>query len=93
MSSKYCLDKCYKDCFSALDTANIKHQLGIKEYLYITLRNPILNKQKQKQYQYIKQLSFSFIFFALFPYSFYFNVWQLLLIVFIFDNYITKTIM
>ena len=66
MSSKYCLDKCYKDCFSVLDTANIKHQLGIKEYLYITLRNPILNKQKQKQYQYIKLLSFSFIFFCSF---------------------------
>ena len=36
MSSKHCLDKCSKDCFSVLDTANTKHQLRIKESLYIT---------------------------------------------------------
>ena len=56
MSFQYCLDKCSKDCFSVLDTANAKHQLRIKESLYITLLKPILNKQKQ--YQYIMSLSF-----------------------------------
>ena len=46
MSSKDCLDKCVKDCFSILDTANIKHQLRKKESLYITWLKPILNTQK-----------------------------------------------
>ena len=46
MSSKDCLDKYFKDCFSILDTANIKHQLRIKESLYITWLKPILNTQK-----------------------------------------------
>ena len=49
MSSKDCLDKCSKDCFSVLDTANTKHQLRIKETHF---------KYKQKQYQYITSLSF-----------------------------------
>ena len=35
MSSKDCLDKCSKDCFSVLDTANTKHQLRLEESLYI----------------------------------------------------------
>ena len=56
MSFQYCLDKYSKDCFSVLDTANAKHQLRIKESLYITLLKPILNKLKQ--YQYITSLSF-----------------------------------
>ena len=42
-----CLDKCSKDYFSALDTANTKHQLRIKTSLYITGLKPILSKQKQ----------------------------------------------
>ena len=46
MSSKDCLDKCSEDFFSVLDTANTKHQLRIKEYLYITWLKPILNKLK-----------------------------------------------
>ena len=56
MSSKDCSDKCSKDFFSVLGTANTKHQLRIKESLYITWLEPILNKQKQ--YQYITSLSF-----------------------------------
>ena len=56
MSFKDCLDKCSKDSFSVLDTANTKHQLRIKESLYITWLKPILNKQKQ--YQYITSFSF-----------------------------------
>ena len=56
MSSKKCLDKCSKDCFTISDTANTKHQLGINELLCITWLKPILNKQKQ--YQYIRPLSF-----------------------------------
>ena len=55
-SSKGCLDKCSKDWFSVLDTANTKHQLRIKESLYITWFKPILNKQKQCQH--ITSLSF-----------------------------------
>ena len=50
MSSKDCLDKCSKDYFSVLDTANIRHQLKTKESLYITWLKHILNKQKQYQY-------------------------------------------
>ena len=56
MSSKDCLDKCSKDCFTVLDTGNTKHQLRIKESLYITWPKAILNKQKQ--YQYVTSLSF-----------------------------------
>ena len=56
MSSKDCLDKCSKYCFSVLDTANTKHQLRIKESLYITWLKLILNKQQQ--YQYITSISF-----------------------------------
>ena len=56
MSSKDCLDKCSKYCFSVLDTANTKHQLRIKESLYITWLKLILNKQKQ--YQYITSICF-----------------------------------
>ena len=40
----------------AIDTTNTKHQLRIKESLYITWLKPIFNKQKQ--YQYITSLSF-----------------------------------
>ena len=68
MSSKDGLDKCSKDCFSVLDTANTKHQLRIKESLFITWLKPILNKQKQCQC--ITLLSFQvrfllFLFFSL----------------------------
>ena len=67
MSSKDCLDKCSKDCFSVLDTANTKHQLRIKESLYITWLKPIFNKQKQ--YQYITSLSFEVHFLLFFFFS------------------------
>ena len=56
MSSKDCLDKCFKDCFSVLDATNTMHLLKIKESLYIKWLKPILNKQKQCQY--ITLLSF-----------------------------------
>ena len=49
MPSKDCLDKCSKDPFSVVDTLNTKHQLQIKESLYITWLKPSLNKQKQCQ--------------------------------------------
>ena len=49
MSSKDCLDKCSKDCFTVLDTGNTKDQLRIKQSPYITWLKPILNKQKQYQ--------------------------------------------
>ena len=64
------LDKCSKDCFSVLDITNTKHQLRIKESLYITWLMPILNKQKH--YQYIILSSFSFV---IFPISFDFTMW------------------
>ena len=38
------LDQFSKDCFSVLDAANTKHQLRIKESLYISWLKPILNK-------------------------------------------------
>ena len=56
MSSKDCLDKCFKDFFSVLDATNTMHLLKIKESLYIKWLKPILNKQKQCQY--ITLLSF-----------------------------------
>ena len=67
MLFKDCLDKCSKDCFSVADTANTKHQLRIKESLYITWLKPILNKQKQ--YQYITSLSFEVHFLLFFFFS------------------------
>ena len=44
MSSADCLDACSRDCFSILDTARTKHQLRIKESLFISWLKPTLNK-------------------------------------------------
>ena len=55
MSSADCLNACSRDCFSILDTARTKHQLRIKESLFIRWLKPTLNKQKS--YQYIISLS------------------------------------
>ena len=55
MSSADCLNACSRDCFSILDTARTKHQLRIKESLFISWLKPTLNKQKS--YQYIISLS------------------------------------
>ena len=63
ISSKDCLDKCSKGCFSFLDTANTKHQLRIKESLYITCLKPILNKKNiNTSHQFLS----NFIFFCSF---------------------------
>ena len=64
MSSKDCLDKSSKDCFSVLDIANTKYQLRIEESLYITWLEPILNKQKAIL---IHQITFFISSFSLFP--------------------------
>ena len=45
MSSADCLNACSRDCFSILDTARTKHQLRIKESLFISWLKPTLNKQ------------------------------------------------
>ena len=82
MSSKDCSDQYSKDCASVLDTANSKHQLRIKEYIYITWLKPILNKQKQCQC--IASLSFKehfLLFFFFVPDSFHFTVCVIYLIV------------
>ena len=50
MSSGGCLNACSRDCFSILDTARTKHQLHIKESLFISWLKPTLNKQKSHQY-------------------------------------------
>ena len=50
MSSSGCLNACSRDCFTILDTARTKHQLRIKESLFISLLKPTLNKQKSHQY-------------------------------------------
>ena len=50
MSSSDCLNACSRDCFSILDTARTKHQLHIKESLFISWLRPTLNKQKSHQY-------------------------------------------
>ena len=50
MSSADCLNACSRDCFSILDTARTKHQLRIKESLFISWLKPTLNKQKSHQY-------------------------------------------
>ena len=55
MSSADCLNACSRDCFSILDTARTKHQLRIKESLFISWLKPTLNKQKS--YQHIISLS------------------------------------
>ena len=43
MSSADCLNACSHDCFSILDTARAKHQLRIKESLFISWLKPTLN--------------------------------------------------
>ena len=50
MSSADCLNACSRDCFSILDTARTKHQLRIKEKLFISWLKPTLNKQKSYHY-------------------------------------------
>ena len=50
MSSADCLNACSRDCFSILDTSRTKHQLHIKEILFISWLKPTLNKQKSHQY-------------------------------------------
>ena len=50
MSSADCLNAFSRDCFSILDTARLKHQLRIKESLFISWLKPTLNKQKSHQY-------------------------------------------
>ena len=50
MSSVDCLDACSCDRFSILDTARTKHQLCIKESLFISWLKPTLYKQKPHQY-------------------------------------------
>ena len=44
MSSADCLNACSRDCFSFLDTATTKHQMRIKERLFINLLKPTLSK-------------------------------------------------
>ena len=44
-SSETCKEYCTDNCFSILDRANTKHQLRIKEGLYIRWEQPALNKQ------------------------------------------------
>ena len=50
MSSVDCFNACSHDCFSILDTARTKHQLCIKESLFISWLKPTLKKQKSHQY-------------------------------------------
>ena len=50
MISADCLNACSRDCFSILDTARTKHQLRIKESLFISWLKPTLNKQKSHHY-------------------------------------------
>ena len=50
MSSADCLNAYSRQCFPILDTARTKHQLTIKENLFISWLKPTLNKQKSHQY-------------------------------------------
>ena len=50
MSSIDRLNAGSRDCFSILDSARTKHQLRIKENLFISWLKPTLNKQKSSQY-------------------------------------------
>ena len=46
MSSADCLNACSCDCFSILDTARTKHQLTVKESLFISWLKLTVNKLK-----------------------------------------------
>ena len=50
MSSADCLNACSSDCFSILYTTRTKHQLRIKESLFISWLNRTLNEPKSHQY-------------------------------------------
>ena len=50
MLSACCLNVCSRNYFSILDTARTKHQLRIKENLFISWLKPTLSKQKSHQY-------------------------------------------
>ena len=50
MSSVDFLNACSGDCFSILDTVRSKHQLCIKESMFISCLKPTLNKQKSHQH-------------------------------------------
>ena len=49
MSSADCLNASSRDCFSILGIARTKHQLRIKESLYVSWLKLTLNKQKSHQ--------------------------------------------
>ena len=44
------MNACSRDCFTIVDTARTKHQLRIKESLFISWLKLTLNKQKSHQY-------------------------------------------
>ena len=50
MSSADFLNACSRDCFFILDTARTKHQLRMKESLFISWLKPTISKQKPHQY-------------------------------------------
>ena len=50
MASSDCFNACSRDCFTILDTARAKHQLRVKESLFISWLKPNLNKKKSHQY-------------------------------------------
>ena len=50
MSSADCLNACSRDYFSVLDSTRTKHQICIKESLFITWLKATLNKQKSHQH-------------------------------------------
>ena len=50
MSSTDFFNACSRDCFSILDSARTKHQLRIKESLFINWLKTTLNQQKSHQY-------------------------------------------
>ena len=66
MSSADCLEACSRDCFSILDTARTKHQLRIKESLFISWLKPTLDKQKPHQCNFFVHLTSPLL--ALFPF-------------------------
>ena len=66
MSSADCLEACSRDCFSILDTARTKHQLRIKESLFISWLKPTLDKQKPYQCNFFVHLTSPLL--ALFPF-------------------------
>ena len=70
MSSADCLNASSRDCFSILGIARTKHQLRIKESLYVSWLKLTLNKKVASEHHFFVHLTSPLFFFPLLHFGF-----------------------